>query len=79
MAGEVPRCDSCSEGVVKPNIVFFGEDLPERFKTLLEGDFAKCDLLIVMGTSLHVQPFCNLIHRVRPITPRLLASHCYHR
>ena len=39
---------------MKPDIVFFGEDLPQRFHSLQLPDFAKCDLLIVMGTSLEV-------------------------
>ena len=29
-SGEIPRCSEC-QGLVKPDIVFFGEDLPERF------------------------------------------------
>lgn len=40
---------------MKPDIVFFGEDLPQRFYTLQLPDFSKCDLLIVMGTSLEVR------------------------
>ena len=43
-----------SQGLVKPDIVFFGEDLPSRFHTLQRKDFSLCDLLIVMGTSLEV-------------------------
>ena len=42
------------QGLVKPDIVFFGEDLPSRFHTLQRKDFRSCDLLIVMGTSLEV-------------------------
>ena len=72
LADEVPTCEACHSGLVKPSIVFFGEDLPRRFKDLLEPDFAKCDLLIVLGTSLKVQPFNGLIHRVGQTTPRLL-------
>ena len=30
--GEVPRCEYC-KGLVKPDIVFFGEGLPDRFMT----------------------------------------------
>jgi len=26
-----PRCTVCKEGLVKPDIVFFGEGLPQRF------------------------------------------------
>ena len=48
-------------GLVKPDIVFFGEQLPERFRRLVPADFDACDLLLVMGTSLQVQPFASLV------------------
>lgn len=51
----------CTEGLVKPDIVFFGESLPARFFQYMATDFSKADLLIVMGTSLTVQPFASLI------------------
>ena len=62
------------EGLVKPDIVFFGEQLPSRFIQCLQRDFGECDLLLVMGTSLVVQPFASLIDRPRPGTPRLLIN-----
>lgn len=62
-AGETPRCAECG-GLVKPDIVFFGENLPERFYDLAEEDFPAADLLIVMGTSLVVHPFADLIGEV---------------
>ena len=37
-------------GLVKPDIVFFGESLPPRFFARAKADFPLCDLLIVMGT-----------------------------
>ena len=46
---------------MKPDIVFFGEGLPPRFFQLTEGDFEACDLLLVIGTSLVVQPFASLV------------------
>ena len=61
-------------GLVKPDIVFFGEPLPERFIHKVNEDFPKCDLLIVMGTSLTVQPFASLINRVSSKIPRLLIN-----
>ena len=57
----VPRCEKC-KAVVKPDAVFFGEPLPERFR-LVEEDFPNCDLLIILGTSLVVQPFASLVDR----------------
>eukprot|EP00884_Botryococcus_braunii_P020668 jgi/Botrbrau1/7285/Bobra.0318s0021.1 len=37
-------------------------------------DFPRADLLIVMGTSLVVQPFASFINMVSPETPRLLIN-----
>ncbi|XP_015114176.1 NAD-dependent protein deacetylase sirtuin-2 [Diachasma alloeum] len=73
--GLIPKCEECLEGVVKPDIVFFGEMLPDRFHTLIEHDFPKADLLIIMGSSLVVQPFASLIDRVPSTCPRLLINH----
>lgn len=68
-------------GLVKPDISFFGEKLPDRFYELAglkedfaECDFDRCDLLIVMGTSLVVQPFASLIDKVPDTCPRLLLN-----
>ncbi|KAI1720607.1 sir2 family domain-containing protein [Ditylenchus destructor] len=69
----VPRCTACN-GVVKPDIVFFGESLPSRFFTTALTDFPKCDLLVIMGTSLVVQPFASLVQQVPSDTPRLLIN-----
>ncbi|XP_039366905.1 NAD-dependent protein deacetylase sirtuin-2 [Mauremys reevesii] len=68
-----PKCDKC-QSLVKPDIVFFGESLPPRFFTLMQSDFQKVDLLIIMGTSLQVQPFASLVSRVPTNTPRLLIN-----
>ncbi|KAJ2549503.1 NAD-dependent protein deacetylase sirtuin-2, partial [Coemansia sp. RSA 1836] len=69
----IPRCSAC-DSLVKPDITFFGEGLPSRFFELLSEDFTKCDLLIVMGTSLLVQPFASIIDQVGPRVPRLLIN-----
>lgn len=69
----VPTCEECN-GIVKPDIVFFGENLPERFHVLPHRDFKQCDLLIIMGTSLTVQPFASLIDYVSDNCVRLLIN-----
>ena len=55
-AGAVPpRCPSC-EGLLKPDVVLFGEELPEyplfRAQSLAE----RADLFLVVGSSLTVEP-----------------------
>ncbi|XP_016941321.4 NAD-dependent protein deacetylase Sirt2 [Drosophila suzukii] len=72
-ADRLPRCKHC-KGVVKPDIVFFGENLPEKFYTSPDEDFQDCDLLIIMGTSLEVQPFASLVQRPGPRCLRLLIN-----
>lgn len=54
MAGEVAHCAVC-EGVVKPDITFFGESLPARFFACMREDLPKADLLVVIGSSLSVR------------------------
>eukprot|EP01105_Mastigella_eilhardi_P001133 TRINITY_DN1142_c0_g1_i7.p1 TRINITY_DN1142_c0_g1~~TRINITY_DN1142_c0_g1_i7.p1 ORF type:complete len:362 (+),score=70.19 TRINITY_DN1142_c0_g1_i7:658-1743(+) len=71
-ADQVPHCECGS--LVKPDIVFFGESLPERFFTQLTEDFPKCDLLLILGTSLAVHPFARLINFVDKDVPRLLVN-----
>ncbi|EXJ93228.1 NAD-dependent histone deacetylase SIR2 [Capronia epimyces CBS 606.96] len=72
---EVPHCirgKSC-KGLVKPDIVFFGEALPESFHRNRSLP-ARADLAIIMGTSLTVQPFASLPSLVREDTPRVLIN-----
>ncbi|CAE8593880.1 unnamed protein product, partial [Polarella glacialis] len=70
--GKVARC-SC-KGLVKPDIVFFGEDLPAKFRTCSKQDFDRCDLVLCMGTSLQVEPFASLVTRAPACVPRILIN-----
>ncbi|CAB3375884.1 Hypothetical predicted protein [Cloeon dipterum] len=69
----IPKCRSC-KGVVKPDTTFFGEDLPDRFYTCSKEDFPKCDLLIILGTSLVVHPFSTQVDSIPKHVPRLLIN-----
>ncbi|XP_012625050.2 NAD-dependent protein deacetylase sirtuin-3, mitochondrial isoform X1 [Microcebus murinus] len=72
MADRIPRCPDCA-GIVKPDIVFFGEPLPQRF-LLHVVDFPMADLLLILGTSLEVEPFASLSEAVGSSVPRLLIN-----
>lgn len=69
----LPKCESCGS-IVKPDIVFFGEDLPSRFYTNIGPDCDNADLLIVIGTSLQVFPVAGIPSLVGPHVPRLLIN-----
>ncbi|KAF7712644.1 NAD-dependent protein deacetylase class 1 [Penicillium ucsense] len=73
-AGEVPYChDPQCNGLVKPDIVFFGEPLPSSFHDSRDLP-GQADLCIVMGTSLSVQPFASLPQLCSPGVPRVLIN-----
>jgi len=61
-------------GLVKPDIVFFGEALPAHFFPSVQEDFPECDLLLVIGTSLAVMPFAGLVRMVPKATRRVLIN-----
>jgi len=73
---QIPVCTKCGkDAYVKPDIVFFGENkLPDKFNNLHQSDFSDCGLLFVIGTSLTVQPFPNIIGHVEINTPRVLIN-----
>ena len=66
----IPHC-TCGE-LVKPDIVFYGEPLPIKYTWMHTADMVTCDMLIIMWTSLSVQPFSSLIHKIRENVPRVL-------
>jgi NAD-dependent histone deacetylase SIR2 len=70
--GDVPHCvvPQCN-GLVKPDIVFFGESLPVVFFQKRHM-VATADLVFVMGTSLTVQPFASLPQFAKEGVPRVL-------
>jgi hypothetical protein len=58
------------------DITFFGEALPARFHRRRLTDLQQADLLIVMGTSLLVQPFASMIGEwLSCVAPGLLSKH----
>jgi NAD-dependent deacetylase len=56
--GQVPRC-TCG-GVMKPNVILFGEQLPLSVLTAARQDTLACDLMLVIGSSLTVEPVSDL-------------------
>ena len=58
-AGETPYCENCG-GIIKPDIVFFGEALPADVLEDAEEEAAQADLMLVLGSSLTVYPAAAL-------------------
>lgn len=57
----VPRCEACG-GVVKPDVVLYGEQLDERVLAESVEAIASADLLVIGGTSLVVYPAAGLVN-----------------
>lgn len=55
---EIPVCE-CG-GWIKPDVVLFGELMPQEPMLAAEGLAASCDLLLVVGSSLQVQPAASI-------------------
>lgn len=53
--GQVPLCPSCG-GVLKPNVILFGEQLPVRALQGAQDVAKKSDLMLIIGSSLEVAP-----------------------
>ena len=50
---DVPACDSCG-GMLKPDVVFFGESVPRSRVDVVRAALARSDALLVAGSSLMV-------------------------
>ncbi|XP_046360515.2 NAD-dependent protein deacetylase sirtuin-1-like isoform X1 [Haliotis rufescens] len=74
----IPRCPVCpmdsSMSILKPDIVFFGESLPDEFHRQMAEDKDECDLLIVIGSSLKVRPVALIPNSLPSSVPQVLIN-----
>ena len=56
---EIPVCEKC-HGILKPDVVFFGESLPQKVLENAIYHSRNCDLFIVIGSTLVVYPAAYL-------------------
>ncbi|MFQ6100108.1 MAG: NAD-dependent deacetylase [Anaerolineae bacterium] len=54
-----PRCPECA-GLLRPDVVWFGESLPQEVLEAAWAAAARCWLMLVIGTSAVVQPAASL-------------------
>jgi NAD-dependent deacetylase len=69
--GLVPRCRSCG-GVLKPNVILFGEELPRRALEQARAWCEQADVILVAGSSLEVTPVSLLPWRALDSGARLI-------
>ncbi|MHA1683470.1 MAG: SIR2 family NAD-dependent protein deacylase [Promethearchaeota archaeon] len=54
-----PWCDSCA-GLIKPNVVMFGDNIPRDEMDKARSEIKKTDLVLILGSSLLVYPANSL-------------------
>jgi NAD-dependent deacetylase len=55
-----PTCEECDDGVLKPDTVLFGEQLPEHALMKSHAKAQNADAFLVAGSSLTVEPAASL-------------------
>jgi NAD-dependent deacetylase len=58
LSGKIPHCQ-CG-GVLKPNVILFGEQLPVKVLNKSMAEARRCDLILVAGSSLEVSPAADI-------------------
>lgn len=71
---DLPKCPKCQENILRPGVVWFGESLPPQVLKNVDnflqtktktGEYAKVDLIMVIGTSAKVFPAAGYIDEAR--------------
>ncbi|RPJ25364.1 MAG: NAD-dependent deacylase [Chloroflexi bacterium] len=57
--GKIPQCLNCN-GILKPDVILFGEQLPQSAWYEAQRAARQCDLMMVAGSSLEVLPVARL-------------------
>jgi NAD-dependent deacetylase len=57
--GRIPLCSQCN-GILKPDVILFGEQLPHTAWVQAQRAARQCDLMLVAGSSLEVLPVAGL-------------------
>lgn len=57
--GDPPVCPKCGQ-LLKPDVILFGEQLPQSAWLQAQRDARQCDLMLVAGSSLEVLPVAGL-------------------
>ncbi|KAI9501043.1 DHS-like NAD/FAD-binding domain-containing protein [Coemansia spiralis] len=90
MAKRIAYCPKCNDhphkkqdddgdygairGIMKPDITFFGEKLPDQFDEALTIDREQVDLLLVMGSSLKVAPVSDIMGNLPHTVPQIVIN-----
>lgn len=63
---KIPPCPECS-GVLKPDIVFFGDNVPRARVDEINAEVDNCDALLVLGSSLSTYSGYRIVLRAKEL------------
>jgi len=63
----VPNCPKCNIGILKPDVVFFGDNVPLGRVAEVRKQVAACDRLLVIGSSLYVFSGLRFVNQARDL------------
>lgn len=69
--GRPPRCSGCGN-LVRPAVVWFGEELPRHALEAAQQAAEACDVMLVVGTAGAVYPAAGLAHEARQAGARVV-------
>ncbi|KAH8887528.1 DHS-like NAD/FAD-binding domain-containing protein [Thozetella sp. PMI_491] len=69
-ASELPKCPQCRDGLLRPGVVWFGEQLDDAMLAGIDAwidapDASMPDIVLVIGTSAAVYPAAGYVHAAR--------------
>ena len=62
------------KGLLKPDMTFFGEDIADSYAPRLRADKDQVDLLVIVGTSLKVEPVNEMLLNIPATVPQIWIS-----
>lgn len=71
---EIESHSDATKGIFKPDIVFYGEKVSQKFWPRFDQDKALVDLVLIIGTSLQVEPVKNILSMIPTDVPQIYIS-----
>ena len=68
------QCRQCGQPALKPSTVLYGRSLPAHFFKSAPKDMAATDVMLIIGTSLTVQPAASLPDQLPPLSAKVLVN-----
>jgi NAD-dependent histone deacetylase SIR2 len=71
---DIASTSDATRGIFKPDIVFYGEKVSQKFWPRFDQDKEKVDLVLILGTSLQVEPVKNILSMIPADVPQIYIS-----